>query len=231
MTDELEALDPDVAGHEMTTGFKIEIVRMQTRQFLRLMKVLTHGAGPRLLSEGLDFEAGLEVFAARLAAIIAMSIPDAENETIDFLQSVCQPAGLAGGIYGKQPSQMSKQEIEGDNALWERFRKEMFNPDPVDTIDIVDILIRREAEDLQALGKKLSAVMKLATRTGQVDESPEAAPEGKDLQQSAPSPGSSTSSATSTGGPTTSSSASPSAGSGRQLKSRARAAASSSGQS
>lgn len=219
MNDELDALSPDVEVLELTTGFPLEIVRMQTRQFFRLLKVITHGAGPKLIQEGLDFEAAPEVFGARLMMIIAMSIPDAEQETIDFLQSVSQPSGLVGGLYGKQPSQMSKQELQEDNALWGRFREEMFNPDPMDTLAIIETLVTREAADVQALGKKLKAMLSVFTKTGQAeDQRPEEVPEGESLNSSAHSPRSSTSSATSTGGRTSRSSASRSAGSGSAPK-------------
>lgn len=229
MSDELDAISPDVELLVMTTGFELEIVRMQTRQFFRLLKVITHGAGTKLIQEGLDFEAPPEVFGARLLMIIAMSIPDAETEAINFLQSVAQPAGLHGGIYGKQPSQMSKQEVLDDNALWDRFREELFNPDPMDTLAIIEVLARREAEDVQALGKKLRAMLEIFTKTGQAaEQEPEAAPEGASLNSSEHSPTSSTSSATSTGGRTTKSSASPSAVSASARKRPATAVVSSS---
>lgn len=229
MSDELDAISPDVAPLKMTTGFELEVVRMQTRQFFRLLKVITHGAGTKLIQEGLDFEASPEVFGARLLMIIAMSIPDAEQETINFLESVCQPAGLHGGLYGKQASQLSKQELQDDNALWDRYRQEMFNPDPLDTLAIIETLARREADDVQALGKKLRAMLEIFTKTGQAaEEQPEPVPEGSDLNSSEHSPASSTSSATSTAGPTTRSSASPSAASGSARRRPASAAATSS---
>jgi hypothetical protein len=221
VADELSALDPDVEGMTLSTGFPIEIVRMQTRQYFRLLKVFTHGAGPRLLQEGLDFDADAAAFVTRLAAFIAMSVPDAESETIDFLKSVSQPAGLVGGLYGKQRSQLTKQEAENDDALWAQFNREMFNPDPMDTVGLIEKLVHREAADIQALGKKLTAVFKMATKTGQAtDEGAEPVPEGQELNSAEHSPASSTSSPASTGGPTSTSSASPSAASGSARRPR-----------
>lgn len=222
MDTELDRLDPDVTPLELTTGFELEIVRMRTRQFFRLLKVLTHGAGPRMLQTGMDFEAEPAIFATRLAALVAMAIPDAETETLDFLDSMAQPKGLAGGAYGKQPSQLTKAETDADAVLWVKYHAELFNPDPMDTFSLVEAIVRREAEDVQALGKRFAGLMKMAQKMGQDQPgTPDPAPEGNSLHQAASpgsSPAASTSSATSTGGPTGTSSTSPSAGSGKQPK-------------
>jgi hypothetical protein len=214
---EVDRLVPGTEDLELTTGFVIEITRMKTRQFFRLLKVITHGAGPKMIESGLDFGADAGEFAKRLAALVALSIPDAEQETIAFLQSMCQPKGVVGGIYGKQPSAMSKQETENDARLWADFQREMFNPDPLDTFNLVERIVRREASDLQGLGKRMAALFELAAKTGQDQAGEaEAAPEGSSLQ--VPSPDSSTSSPTSTDGQTSTSLTSPSAVSGRQRR-------------
>jgi hypothetical protein len=44
---ELDRLDPQPVLCKMSTGFELEIVRMRTRQFFRLLRVLTHGASGR----------------------------------------------------------------------------------------------------------------------------------------------------------------------------------------
>lgn len=222
MDSELDRLDPDVTPLTLTTGFEVEIVRMKTRQFFRLLKVLTHGAGPKMLQSGLDFQADAAVFATRLAALVAMSIPDAESETIEFLDSMGQPKGLAAGVNGKQPSALSKQEKEKDDSLWVQYHLELFNPDPMDTFSLVEAIVRREAADVQALGKRFGALMEMAQKMGQTEPgTPDPTPEGSELHQTASpgsSPAASISSATSTGGPTGTSSTSPSADSGKPQK-------------
>ena len=90
---------------------------------------------------------------------------------------------------------------------------ELHNPDLGDTIDLIEVIVRQEAPELQALGKKLQRVMDLFSKTGQDKEPPAPELTVEELNSSpAPSPQLSTSSATSTGGPTTTSSSSPSAG-------------------
>jgi hypothetical protein len=212
---ELDRLDPEPAVHKLSTGLAVEIVRLRTRQFFRLLKVLTHGAGPAVVQAGLDFSAGAEQFATQLLTLVAMSIPDAEQEAIAFLQSMCKPAGLA------DKPKLSKQEQQDNDELWEQFNKDLFNPELDDTIDLIEIIVKNEAPELQALGKKLQRMLQLFRATGQDKEQaePEASPQEMASRES--SPPRSTSSPASTDGPTSTSSGSRSAGSGKSAKPRA----------
>lgn len=198
---ELDRIDPQPEVVKLSTGFAVEVVRMRTRQFFRLLRVLTHGAGPALTQTGLDFSAEPGEFAQRLLTLVVMSIPDAESEAVAFLSSMCRPAGVTD----KPAGQMTKQETEENQALWGRFGTELHNPDLGDTLDLIEVIIRRESPELQALGKKLQKVLALFQRTGQDKLPPEPDPTPQDLNSPAPSPPLSTSSATSTGGPTTTS--------------------------
>jgi hypothetical protein len=217
---ELDRIDPQPAECKLSTGFALEVVRMRTRQFFRLLRVLTHGAGPALMQSSLNFDSDDPgQFAAKLLTLTVMSIPDAEQEAIAYLASMCRPAGLTD----KPASQLTKQESENNQVLWDRFNEEMHNPDPADTIDLVEIIIRQEAPELQSLGKKLRQVFELFRKTGQDRQAPEAEPEPQDLNSPERSPRRSTSSATSTAGQTSTSSNSPSAGSGSASKRRASA--------
>lgn len=221
---ELDRIDPQPEVCKLSTGFALEVVRMRTRQFFRLLRVLTHGAGPALAQTGLDFSAEPGEFAQKLLTLVVMSIPDAESEAIAFLSSMCRPAG----VVDKPASQLTKQETEDNQALWGRFGTELHNPDLGDTIDLIEVIVRQEAPELQALGKKLQRVFELFRKTGQDKEPPEPELPPQDLSSPAPSLRPSTSSATSTGGSTSTSSTSPSAGSARSSKRPARASSASS---
>lgn len=221
---ELDRIDPQPVEVKFSTGFTAEVVRMQTRQFFRLLRVLTHGAGPALTQTQLDFAGDPGEFSRKLLTLVVMSIPDAESEAILFLSSMCRPAGLSD----KQPSQMTRQETEANQALWDKYGTEMHNPALWDTLDLIEVIVRQEAPELQALGKKLQRTMDLFRRTGQDKEPAEGDPSPQDLNSPEPSPPRSTPSATSTAGPTSTSSDSPSAGSVRPLKRRAPAASASS---
>lgn len=203
---ELERLDPEPQVVKLSTGFELELMRLKTRQFFRLLKVLTHGAGPLLMQANLDFKAGAEEFVQKLLGLVVISVPDAETEFIQFLASMCRPAG----IIDKPESKLSKQEKEDNAALWDQFNTELGNPELGDLIDMVESIIRREGPEIQALGKRLADTMKVFTKTGQDKEPAEETPSPKELNSSPePSPGPSTSSPASTGGRTKSSKTSP----------------------
>lgn len=203
---ELDRLDPFPTRVILSTGFELELQRLRTRQFFRLLRVLTHGAGPLLMQNSLDFRSDPEAFAQRLVGLLIVSIPDAEQEFIQFLASMAQPAGITETPVGRE---LTKQEKEDNKALWDRYNTELGNPDPMDTVEIIEAIIRREAPEMQALGKRLQAAFALFTRTGQDKEIAEAAPTPEELSSlSAPSQPSSTSSPGSTDGQMSTSTAS-----------------------
>lgn len=215
---ELDRLDPQPVTCKMSTGLQVEVVRLRTRQFFRLLRVLTHGAGPAMMQAGLDFRESAEDFTQKFLMLVVMSIPDAETEAIGFLQSMLKPAGLAD----KPESQQSKAEKEDNAELWKQFNTDLFNPDLDDTLELIETIVRREAPELQALGKKLQRALSMFKATGQDKDAPEAEASQEEMAaSSAPSPPPSTSSATSTDGPTSTSSGSPSAGSARPSRRRA----------
>lgn len=198
---ELDRIDPQPETCKLSTGFTVDVVRMRTRQFFRLLRVLTHGAGPALTQSGLDFAAPGEEFGQKLLMLVVMSIPDAEQEAIGFLASMCRP----NGVVDKPASQLTKQESEGNQALWTRFNEELHNPDLEDTLDLIEVIIRQESPELQALGKKLQRTFKIFQATGQDKEPPEAQASPQEINLPARSRRRSTSSATSTDGPTSTS--------------------------
>jgi len=217
--DETARLDPPPSEPlKLSSGLLIRTVPMRTRQVFRLMRVLTHGAGGALVAGALDFNAKPEEFIGKLAAIAMMAIPDAEDETIQFLASMCEPAAITKPVPG---GELSEKQREANDALFKEMNRELFNPDPIDTVDIIERIIRTEGADLQALGKRLSRMAQVFLKTGQdkekVEEVPLPGPQELSEQAppepslSAPSPPSSTPSAPSTDGPTSTSLISPSA--------------------
>lgn len=211
---ELDRLDSQPTEVKLESGFPVEVVRLRTRQLFRLMRILTKGAGQALGQ--LNFGGNGEQFAQQLLGIILMAIPDAEQETIGFLQSMCKPAG----IIEKPAAQLSKAESKANDEAFARFAEEMFNPELEDTLAILEVIVANEAPDLQALGKKLSHLMTVARKAVTREEPPEA----EDLHLSGGTQDSSISLPASTDGETSTSSTSPSAGSARPRKPRSAAA-------
>ncbi len=195
---ELRALDPVADQVKLLDGTVVLIEDLKTRQFFKLLKIITAGSLPLLTSSDLfdlNPDEDPAEFAKRLLAILVLSIPDAENETIAFLRSMVKPAGLIEG------RALNKQDNERNNELTARVDQAMANPELDDTVSILEVVVRREANDIQALGKRLGSMFKLAAKTGQLSPSPSASIS----PSSVPSAEHSTSSSLNTGGPTTSS--------------------------
>jgi hypothetical protein len=134
----------------------------------------------------------------RLLSMTLLSIPDAEDETIEFIRSMVYPVGLI------ERKGLNKQDAERNTLLWDALDEEMQNPDLDDLITIIEAVVKRESQDIQALGKRLASMFTLAEKTGQIDtKSP--SPTVSTSPSSAESPARSTSSRRSTGGRTKSS--------------------------
>src|SRR5215475_8840080 len=162
---ELDRLDPQPTVVKLQSGFELEIQRLKTRQMFRLLKVLTHGAGP-LVQQQLNFGDTAEDFGRKLLALVIISVPDAENEFIEFLVSMTKPVGLVEGKGRK----LNKQEQEDNNTLWRKYEEELGNPEPMDLLDVVEVIINQEAPELQALGKRIASLAEAFRKTGAADE-------------------------------------------------------------
>jgi hypothetical protein len=147
---ELDRLDPQLREVKLESGFAVEVVRLKTRQLFRLLRILTKGAGPALAQ--LNFGGDANAFGTQLLGIIMLAIPDAEQETIMFLQSMCRPSGLID----KAPAAITKADSKHNDELFARFNDELFNPELDDLISVLEVIVENEAPDLQALGKKLT---------------------------------------------------------------------------
>src|SRR5450755_3100809 len=110
---ELDRLDPEPVVVKLSTGFEVGIQRLKTRQFFRLLKVLTRGVGPAMVQSGLDFGKDQEGFGQNLLAMTLMAIPEAEQQFIEFLSSMCTPVALHE-VHGR--ARLSKQQVEDNQA-------------------------------------------------------------------------------------------------------------------
>lgn len=207
---ELDSLDPIPETVTLSSGLEVHLLRIGTRQMFRLLRIITHGAGPNLMNIQIDFRDNPEVFASKFIALVLFSLPDADQEALDFIQSVCEPVGLVD----KRPRDLNEKDREHNIALWTEVNEALWNPPPMDTLDIIEAVLRREAPEFQALGKRLRGFLVMAQKLGQLK--PGGSPSSQDgPERSDRSREPSTSSPVSTAGRTNGSSASRSAGSGR----------------
>lgn len=205
MANELDKLDPIPETVTLESGLQVQLESLRARQFFKLLRIVTHGALPGMREAGLFDLDDTNEFIGRLLSVTLLSIPDAGDEAIEFIRSMVYPVGLI------DRKGLNKQDVERNTLLWEALDAELENPELGDVVTIIEAIVKREAEDIQALGKRLASMMKLAEKTGQL-KSP--SPTESTSASSAESPERSTSSPANTGGRTSTSSRSRSAGSG-----------------
>lgn len=207
---DIDRIDPESEFLTLECGIEVKILPLRTRQLFKLLRIITHGAGMRLMQSGINFKDDPEEFLAKLISLVLFSLPDADQEAVDFIQAIAEPADLLGT--DKAPRDMTEAERAHNVAAWTELNLELWNPNPLDTITIVEHVLMRESKDLQALGKRIRQFLVLAQKTGQLKTGKQAP---QDLNLPDNSAGSSTSSAPRTGGQTNTSSTSRSAASGK----------------
>ncbi len=221
---ELDALDPISDEITLESGLTIELERLRARQFFKLLRIVTgSGALGQFANAGLfQLEGKTESeFTMQFVTVVLMSIPDAEEETIQFIRSMAKPAGLREG------RKLNKQDDTHNTELWLAFDEQLDNPELEDLVTIIEAIVRREAGDIQALGKRLASMFKLAEKTGQIPESTSPNQKESTEESSEGSPVASISSRRNTSGRTTTSATSRSRGSASASR-RSKSAASTS---
>jgi hypothetical protein len=138
---------------ELANGSQVRIKPLKLREFLAMLKIVTRGAAMAMGSVRLDTND--EDFAQSLISLFLFAIPEAEDEAVDFIRLMVEPAG---GPYAEGEREAA------ENKLFE----DLDNPELEDIVTIVEGVIQREGKDLRALGKRLSTMLEVARKTGQV---------------------------------------------------------------
>jgi hypothetical protein len=146
----------------LESGTEVRLLPLKARQFFKLLRIVTHGAGGMLFNVKFSGDDTPEEFGAKLVAVLGIAIPDADEEVFDFLMSMVEPVGFKSG------RNLSKAEKEKNEELKDLIFDELSNPELGDMVTLIEVIVQREAEDLQALGKRLMALFSLAQKTGQV---------------------------------------------------------------
>lgn len=150
--DEAERLDPTPTPMALESGLEFDLAPLKLRQFLRLLRIVTRGAADILDSANLNFDDPQD-FLQTFIGMVLFSIPEAEEETVDFIKSMVVPKNLTGN---PKIDSVSLQEL----------LNELDNPSLEDTVTIVQSIIERESEDLRALGKRLATMLTVAEKMG-----------------------------------------------------------------
>ncbi len=165
MTDplaEIEAMLPSGTPLTLSTGQKVRIAPLNTRELFSFLKIITHGAGLMLTRVDLFSAGSEEEFAGRLLGLVALSLPDAEQEALDFLSAMTLPDGLRTG------RNLTKPDAAYNADLWDALRATLGNPPPEDTLAIVEAVVSQEKGNLLSLGKRARKTMDLMRRVGEL---------------------------------------------------------------
>lgn len=154
-SNDVEALAPSSDTLTLESGLVVRVERLRTRGMFKLLKVVTRGGGPILMQIDLDFE-NTEAFVQQFLAVVMMAVPEAEQEAVEFIQSMVTPADYDENAKTKAAHQKNQELID-------RLVAELDDPAIGDTLEIIMKIVQNEASDIAALGKRLAATLKIQT--------------------------------------------------------------------
>jgi hypothetical protein len=160
---DVSTLNPVPLDVTLEDGTVVLLEPLKMRQFFRLMRIITHGGGPAILNTQLSPGDDIGEFITKLVTLLLFSIPDAEQETIDFFLSVVKPIGLIE----RRP--LNKADRERNTALYNTLVEKLDNPELEDFVTVIEAVVQREAADIQSLGKRLMSMLKVAQKVGVTD--------------------------------------------------------------
>jgi hypothetical protein len=167
---ELDALDPVPDVITLSDGTEVKLLDLKARQFFKLLRIISHGPAMAALTNSNNLLQGdPEAVVMRLVGFLLVSIPDAYDETLAFLQDMVQPVGLKETPDSADKS-VKNSAAEHNKDRWAELIKVMDNPEVEDVVDLVDAIIKRESKDLVALGKKVASLFRVAEKTGQIEK-------------------------------------------------------------
>lgn len=143
------APEPDVV--ELSSGSVVRVKPIKTRETFALLKIVSRGAGPILAEVAFNRE-DQDAFASQMIGLIVMAIPEAVEETIEFVQIMCEPVK----DFIEQPR--TKEQRKHNEELLTALYEELENPELDDLIAIVSAIAINEAPHMMALGKRLAAL-------------------------------------------------------------------------
>lgn len=156
LDNELDRLVP-VVGEPITLvdGTKVLIRPLKLRELFALLKILTRGAAMAMGGSSFRVLEGQEEFAETLIALLINAIPEAEEEVMEFLRVVVDPAPPEGGW---------KNTISEEDAHHHLNELLLVNPEIEDLIDIITAVVYAESQDIERLGKKLTNAMTMFSK-------------------------------------------------------------------
>lgn len=156
---EIDTLVAEPTPLTLASGFEVKVERLRTRALMSLLKILTRGAADVMAELRFNESEDAQSFAAQLMGAVFLSIPEAEDETIQFVNRMVVPAGL------KEGGRLTKAAIEENLKLEAELREQLQDPELEDLLTIVSEIIRVEAPHVMALGKRLATLIEVQQKS------------------------------------------------------------------
>lgn len=168
-TTDIDAIASDEESKPLTleSGLPIKVLRIRTRATMSLLKILTRGAGEALATIRFGEDVTQEEFTAQLLGAVILSIPEAEDETIEFLNRVVEPGSLI------DKPRLSPGDIEWNQEQWDLLAAELRDPSLDDLVTIVSEIVKVEGPHVLALGKRIAALLPMALATETKKDQPQ----------------------------------------------------------
>lgn len=139
----------------LVSGTQVTVERIRTRQMMKLLRILTSGAAEAIstvMAGGEDADLSMNLLAA-----LTLAIPEAEDETVEFIQSLVSPVNLI-------ESPRTRPERESNEEAYERVYAEFENPELDDLLSVIECVVRVEGPHLAALGKRIGAMLQMTQK-------------------------------------------------------------------
>lgn len=157
--DEMEVIQSEPSDpFSLSSGTRVKIVRLRTRETMALLKILTKGAGDVLAQTRFSSDMDPEEFMGIFIGSVILSVPEAEDETIDFVRRMVVPEHYIEDA-------RTKPEVESNTEMTRALYLELDNPPLDDLIAIVERIVRVEAPHILALGKRLAAMLEVQRKS------------------------------------------------------------------
>ncbi len=149
---DLSAILADPSRIVLSNGAPYIVERLRTRGLLRLMKVFTAGAADVLGQVKFSLDMDPEEFAGIFIGSVLFSLPEQEDEAIDFIKKSVRPVKFISNPATPQEREANANEMAKMLSLLD-------DPEAEDTFTILEALITIEAPNILSLGKRLSALL------------------------------------------------------------------------
>jgi hypothetical protein len=156
-TSDIDRLDPQPGRVTLSTGTEVVIQPLKTRQFFKLLRIITHGGAGMIPQMRFSGDMDDQELAGQLIGLVIFAVPDAEDETIEFIQAMCLPAAFPTG------------DKKADEKALRALAMELNNPEIEDIITIIEAVLKRESSDLKSLGNRIAAMVKGAAAANQIE--------------------------------------------------------------